>query len=62
MTQHRELDIDRQLREARENGSRVLLAKIELEKQLQIIAKENERLRGLIAEMVKVAEKVEGGV
>jgi hypothetical protein len=57
-----ELDIDRQLREALQNGARVLLAKIELEKQLEIIAKENGRLRGLIAEMVKVAEKVKGEV
>jgi hypothetical protein len=58
MTRPGELDIDRQLREARERNARLELARILAEQQLAIAEHEIERLRGIIAEMVKVAEKV----
>jgi hypothetical protein len=58
MTRPGELDIDRQLRQERERNARLELARILAEQQLAIAEHEIERLRGIIAEMVKVAEKV----
>jgi len=58
MTRPGELDIDRQLRDANERAARYYLVSIESEKDNLRLIDEIARLQGIIAEMVKVAEKV----
>jgi hypothetical protein len=58
MTRPGELDIDRQLREANERAARAYLARVEAEKDNLRLIDEIARLQGIIAEMVKIAEKV----